>query len=851
MSCTVRSSAGGAALALALTLLALPARADDWPQLGLGPTRTRLSAEISGPSFGQRGWSFGLPMGAQRDAVYRALIASPAVQDGFIVLGTSDGQVRAIEEASGTSLWSVSVGAALRASPALHEGWTYVAALDGRLRALRLDTGAEMWQRDLGGIPYSSPLVADGGLFIAVGSPSPRVLRLDPGTGATIWSTSEAALQQPSETSVAVANGHVIVGEMQGRYHSFDATSGAKQWTFETAGAVNLSSPLVQDGRVYMLPGGDDKRMFAVDLLTGVPIAGWPIEIAVPVDAAPGTRLHQDRVISSAAGTSDRLMFDMRVDEALDTAAQGVANRWLIREYTVAVDLTAARVAWMLANGRRLTGDPNLIPTLGMCPTPALFHGSHGEVLAASASTLDPRIAVIDVAAGVERWSAPLSGPTRGSPVFANGQLVVATDAGTLHAFASSSNLPPGVSTGGFLPSSGSTVDAQSIVLGWAAPSDPDGDTLTYQVRYDNDGEILHTWQKELTTTSTTAALQLPAGDYVFSVRSRDPSGAWSPWSPPNAFRAVAMPAVSVDGVPVPGLASALQTAHAGQTIGLGVGTYTLSGTLHLPSGVSLIGAGPHLTRIDAAGAAIGIAVDGGGAARAEIRGLKIEGAAIGVAVSHTKAVELRNIILRDNRDAGLDVSASSEAQLINGTVTHNGVGVRAFGPTQLRNTIITDNEHGLAAGQAGVLTTRYCDLFANRADLDNVTPGAGDLTVAVQFQRADEGDLRLDGPQATTDRGDPQDPFDQEPQPNGGRVNLGAFGNTASAELSAVEPSSAVATPPPPASPVAPTSGNSAPRADGGGCEVGGRPPRTTNFLLALLAAGAMVVQRRAGRRR
>jgi hypothetical protein len=41
---------------------------------------------------------------------------------------------------------------------------------------------------------------------------------------------------------------------------------------------------------------------------------------------------------------------------------------------------------------------------------------------------------------------------------------------------------------------------------------------------------------------------------------------------------------------------------------------------------------------------------------------------------------------------------------------------------------------------------------------------------------------------QPTTDRGDPADDSSIEPSPNGGRVNLGAFGNTTEAEPSAAD---------------------------------------------------------------
>ena len=46
-------------------------------------------------------------------------------------------------------------------------------------------------------------------------------------------------------------------------------------------------------------------------------------------------------------------------------------------------------------------------------------------------------------------------------------------------------------------------------------------------------------------------------------------------------------------------------------------------------------------------------------------------------------------------------------------------------------------------------------------------------------------GDFHVTARQPSTDRGDPEDDFSAEPMPNGGRINLGAFGGTAEAEIS------------------------------------------------------------------
>jgi hypothetical protein len=147
-------------------------------------------------------------------------------------------------------------------------------------------------------------------------------------------------------------------------------------------------------------------------------------------------------------------------------------------------------------------------------------------------------------------------------------------------------------------------------------------------------------------------------------------------------------------------------------------------------------------------------------------------------------------VILRDNSEAGLHVASTGRAVVVNATIARNGTGIRAEGETKVRNTLVTANDTGMAATEAGQITSVYSDVFGNRvADLQNVQRGANDLAVAVAFESAAGPDLRLRPAQPTTDRGDPSDEYDNEPGPNGARINIGAYGNTVFAELSASIP--------------------------------------------------------------
>ncbi|HVU50243.1 MAG TPA: MYXO-CTERM sorting domain-containing protein, partial [Polyangia bacterium] len=171
-------------------------------------------------------------------------------------------------------------------------------------------------------------------------------------------------------------------------------------------------------------------------------------------------------------------------------------------------------------------------------------------------------------------------------------------------------------------------------------------------------------------------------------------------------------------------------------------------------------------------------------------------------------------------------------------------------------------NATGLAQIGQATLTSRYNDVFGNAtANYQDATAGTGDLAVAVTFRS--NADFHLVGFQPTTDKGDPSDGYALEPQPNGARVNMGAFGNTAAAELSqsvsgwtpVADARTGVAGAAAGASPVTDPAGSShetpggatttPPGGGGSGCAVAGRGPTTSSFWL-LFAVGALVIARR-----
>jgi hypothetical protein len=229
-----------------------------------------------------------------------------------------------------------------------------------------------------------------------------------------------------------------------------------------------------------------------------------------------------------------------------------------------------------------------------------------------------------------------------------------------------------------------------------------------------------------------------------------------------------------------------------------------------------------------------------------------VTGAATCVAVgSGATGVQLTHLVVRDCATVGITVAAGGGAAIANATMVGDGIGVDATGLATIKNSLVSGNDVGLKSEGSGDLASSYDDLFGNTTEYQGLVAGAGDLAAPVTFVDLTGHNLMLSGPQPSTDQGDPADKVGEEPTPNGARINLGAFGGTADAELSAPaavtgDPSGPAPTPATP-TPIGPTQTQLHEIGDGaGGCALGGSSPDWNGWaLLATLAALALTRDR------
>jgi len=824
------------ALVCVLVLAVISARAsdahaDDWSSVGLDETHARATSERSGPRFDDGRWT-------SSPASLGRVLASPAVADGVVIVADLNGSVRALDAVEGRLLWTTRLpgAAAVHGSPTITRGLVLIPAVDQKLYALHLTDGSPAWNRDLGGMALSAPTPWQGSIFIAGGFPGRRLFRLNSRTGDIIWA-SPPTLVQSSNAPPAVGEGFVVVGAMEGHYQAFDVDTGLPRWSYEADGIVHLSAPVIASGRAYFAPGGTSDQVHSVALTAGTSAAGWPITLPAPDSATDpvGVVQSRQRATSSPAIARGLVFVQTRVDQSVDSDADGQSDQYLSREMVVALDAVTGSLIWQHALARAVVTDFNDVPKFWLCPTPAVFAGPGGTNFLAVSSSLDGVLRVLDAGTGTETWSASQAGPSLASPLMANGRIISVSVSGDVTGTLSSTNRPPSPPA----PTRATSTQPPLSVLRWASALDPDGDSPSYEVRVGRDGAvggIFEDWERALETpagqlTIIVAPPLVPETSYVFAVRARDPSGAYSPWSELSPFQVAVLPSPPDTETPLTMLQNDLASAMAGDVVHLGPQTYHLTETLRIPAGVSLAGASAGRSIVDGTGLDVAVELRGGSAAhRTSLTDVTVASGQTGVLVVAAEGARLEHVIVRDHAATGVTVNADATASIVNTTVVHNGVGVRAFGATIVKNSLLIGNEIGLSAERdtpsshhSTLSGSSYNDLVDNVVAYRNVVAGLGDLAVEVAFSDRANGDFHLPAPGASTDQGDPADAVGAEPAPNGARINLGAFGGTVEAETTAA------------AGPASNSHPFSAPPDGAGGCSIAGSAPPSWPIELLL----------------
>lgn len=194
--------------------------------------------------------------------------------EGFVLVGTTAGEVVALSAADGAEVWRASVGSEVLAPPVTGDDLIFVQTIDGRLLALEADTGAIRWGFD-NQVPVltlrgtSTPVYSDGVVYAGFASGNITAVRAD--TGEPIWEQRVMLPEGRSELDrmVDVDGTPLLLGPViyvvsyQGKLKALRRADGQTLWEMDMSSFLNLAEGY---GQIYVV--SDKDVVTAVDQQT-------------------------------------------------------------------------------------------------------------------------------------------------------------------------------------------------------------------------------------------------------------------------------------------------------------------------------------------------------------------------------------------------------------------------------------------------------------------------------------------------------------------------------------------------------------------------------------------------------
>lgn len=184
-----------------------------------------------------------------------------AVTGGVVYAGNNAGRIVSLDAASGRSRWSRRVEA--WSSIVLAAGTVYACGRNSEILALDAATGRPRWRAKVGGdIRFSTPSVA--GDTVHIGSSDGTVYALDTASGKRRWRFRAA--KGTSFLNLVTSGTTIYVPTENGHLHALDRATGRPRWSFPAGGRIT-AGPVVSGGAVYV--GGGDGVLHKLDAATG------------------------------------------------------------------------------------------------------------------------------------------------------------------------------------------------------------------------------------------------------------------------------------------------------------------------------------------------------------------------------------------------------------------------------------------------------------------------------------------------------------------------------------------------------------------------------------------------------
>jgi outer membrane protein assembly factor BamB len=198
----------------------------------------------------------------------------------FFATQTDQGQVVAVDLATGKKRWAVRLGD-VAAPLAILDAQLYAGTVGGLIAALSTVDGGRVWRTQLSGAVRAVPVAVAGGVIVATAADSLYLLTRDNGAIRVRRGTQGTVLAAP-----ALADSLLVFGTTGGRVEACDTATLATRWSLdvgsEVIGAIAVQGDtafvLTHDGDLWWVPL--DAPSHATHTALGVVARGGPTPVA-------------------------------------------------------------------------------------------------------------------------------------------------------------------------------------------------------------------------------------------------------------------------------------------------------------------------------------------------------------------------------------------------------------------------------------------------------------------------------------------------------------------------------------------------------------------------------------------
>lgn len=176
--------------------------------------------------------------------------ASSGSDEKIVCFGSADGYLYALNAESGEMRWKFKAEGGIYSAPAIKNGKVFFGSFDGHLYALNLDDGSLVWKFKTEADVFSSPAAAES--LVYIGSNDYSVYAVNQGTGELVWKFETGGLVRSSPIAVG---DKLLLGSYDGNLYILNRFTGSFVWSYQTEGMIS-SSPAYLDGKIYI--GSED-----------------------------------------------------------------------------------------------------------------------------------------------------------------------------------------------------------------------------------------------------------------------------------------------------------------------------------------------------------------------------------------------------------------------------------------------------------------------------------------------------------------------------------------------------------------------------------------------------------------